>query len=66
MLRNVDKKVWIGECIRCIQKKTRFRKTLDWKTQETELTIAGGGSPEKPLKQLHTTQTYVIFILKDN
>ena len=35
------------------------------KHQETDKTMPGGGSPEKPLKQLHTTETYVIFILKD-
>ena len=37
MLRNVEKKVWIGECIRCIQKKTRFRKTLDWKNTRNRI-----------------------------
>lgn len=36
MLRNVEKKVWIGECIRCIQKKLVFGKHWIEKTQETE------------------------------
>ena len=31
MLRNVEKKVWIGECIYWHSIKSRFRKTFDWK-----------------------------------
>ena len=56
---------WSANGFAAFLEKLVFGKHFIEKTQEADKTMPGGGSREKPLKQLHTTETYVIFILKD-